>query len=276
MRNLWLFFIKYYAFFLFLLLEAIAFSMVIRNHDYQRSTVVNSSRKVAGNFYAGLDRVTDYIALSRVNDSLIRENTRLKNMLRSAYYNLTPDTGRHADSVYLHQYRYLYAKVINNSTLRRSNYLTLDRGSLHGIRKNMGVICQNGIVGIVKDVSSHYSTVISLLHKDARISAQIKSTRDFGSLVWNGFNPQIATLTDIPSHVKLKKGDLVTTTGFSSIFPEGIPIGTIENFEIREGDNFYRIDVRLSTEFSRLSYVYVITNILAPEQNALEQNLKYD
>lgn len=276
MRNLWLFFIKYYASFLFIALEAIAFSMVISNHDYQRSTVVNSSRRIAGSFYEGLNRVTDYISLSRVNDSLIMENTRLKNYLRSSFYNLTPHSAMVKDSVYMHQYQYTYAKVINNSTLHRNNYLTLDRGSMHGIRKNMGVISPNGIVGIVKDVSKHYCTVISLLHKDSRISAEIKSTRDFGSLVWNGFNPRIATLTDIPSHVRLKKGDIVTTTSFSKIFPEGIMIGTVEDFEIKEGDNFYKVDVRLSTEFSRLNYVYVITNILALEQTILEQNLKYD
>lgn len=273
MRNLWLFLVNYYAFFLFIFLETIAISLVISNNDYQRSTVLNSANTFSGNLYTMISNATGYLSLGRVNDSLVVENIRLRNELRSAFYNNTPDTLKRVDSNLMRQYTFIAAQVVNNSVVRRSNYLTLNRGLIHGIRKNMGVICDQGIVGIVRDVSTHFCTVISVLHKDTRISAKIDSTGDFGSLAWNGMNPRIATLSDIPTHVQFKKGAKIVTTSFSSIFPQGVAVGIIKDFGIKEGDNFYSIDVELSTDFSKLSYVYIIANSMSIEQSLLEQKL---
>ena len=161
--------------------------------------------------------------------------------------------------------------TINNTILKRNNYLTLNRGRIHGIRKNMGVICGDGIVGIVKDVSDHYCSVISFLHKDARISAQLNSSKDFGSLVWDGLNPKIASLRDIPTHVKVKIGDSITTTGFSSIFPENVMVGKVNSVSQKNGDNFFEVSINLSTNFSTLRYVYVVSDILADEKVKIEK-----
>jgi rod shape-determining protein MreC len=282
MRNLWLFLIKNYAFFLFLGLEITSITLLINGNNFQRSSFINSANNVAGNWYNSVNEINDYLALSIVNDSLATENARLKNELKSTFYASKVDSGNitdtltNNDTLTLKQYKYIIAKVINNSIIKRNNYLTLNRGSLHGIEKNMGVICSNGIVGIIKEVSPHFCTVISLLHKDIKISAQTVSTHDFGSLVWDGSSPRTAQLIDIPNHATIKKKDRVVTTSFSSIFPEGIMIGIVDNASIKTGDNFYSIDVELSTPFEHLEYVYVIDNRMANEQLQLEEDLKYD
>lgn len=270
MRNLWIFFLRYYAIFLFIFLEVIAFTLIINNNSYQSATYFNSANIVAGEIYTTIANVKSYVHLQSVNDSLALENARLKNQLLSERYSNKVIKGAVSDTSGIQRYRYLEAKVVNNTINKRNNYLTLDKGYMHGVRKNMGVICGDGIVGIVKDVSEHFSTVISFLHKDSKISAQLNSTKDFGSLVWEGLNPREALLKDIPTHVKIKAGDSVTTTGYSSIFPEGILIGKVKDAEQKSGDNFHNIEVNLSTNFSTLRYVYVVTDILAVEKLKLE------
>jgi rod shape-determining protein MreC len=179
------------------------------------------------------------------------------------------------DTIRKQQYTFLTARVVNNSINRRNNYLTLNKGSLQGVQAEMGVICPDGIVGIVKDVSEHFSSVISVLHKDSRISTKIKKNGYIGSLMWEGYNAGYAILKDIPKHVKLAVGDTLVTSQFSAIFPEGIMVGVIDKFDSKPGD-FYLIDVKLSTDFDNLSYVYLVTNVLKEEQKKLEEPLAHD
>ena len=271
MRNLGIFFIRYYSFFLFLFLEVIAFSMLFNSNNYQSASFFNSSNKISGKIFSISSNVESFINLSIVNDSLSIENARLKNQVLSERYSNKINTGVYTDtSMSFQQYTYIQAKVINNTILKRNNYLTLNRGRIHGIRQNMGVICGVGIVGIVKDVSDHYCSVISFLHKDSRISAQLNSSKDFGSLVWDGLNPKIASLRDIPTHVKVKIGDSITTTGFSSIFPENVMVGKVNSVSQKNGDNFFEVSINLSTNFSTLRYVYVVSDILADEKVKIE------
>lgn len=271
MRNLGIFFLRYYSFFLFLFLEVIAFSMLFNSNGYQSASFFNSANKISGKIFTVSSNIQSFVNLSIVNDSLSIENARLKNQVLSERYSNKINTGVYTDtSMSFQQYTYIQAKVINNTILKRNNYLTLNRGRIHGIRKNMGVICGDGIVGIVKDVSDHYCSVISFLHKDTRISAQLNSTKDFGSLVWEGLNPKIGNLRDIPTHVKIKVGDSVTTTGFSSIFPENVMVGKVKSVNQKNGDNFFDVAVTLSTNFSTLRYVYVVSDILADEKIKIE------
>ena len=271
MRNLGIFFIRYYSFFLFLFLEVIAFSMLFNSNNYQSASFFNSSNKISGKIFSISSNVESFINLSIVNDSLSIENARLKNQVLTERYSNKINTGVYTDtSMSFQQYTYIQAKVINNTILKRNNYLTLNRGRIHGIRKNMGVICGDGIVGIVKDVSDHYCSVISFLHKDSRISAQLNASKDFGSLVWDGLNPKTGSLKDIPTHVKVKIGDSITTTGFSSIFPENVMVGKVNSVSQKNGDNFFEVTINLSTNFSTLRYVYVVSDILADEKVKIE------
>jgi rod shape-determining protein MreC len=174
------------------------------------------------------------------------------------------------DTLRKQQYTYITARVINNSVNRRNNYLTLDKGSLQGIEKDMGVISSSGVVGIVKDVSKHYCTVMSVLHKNTRISARFNHNNYFGSPVWDGNDSREATLLDIAKHVKFSVGDTLVTTVFSSIFPEGVMVGVVKESNIKKGDNFYKITVNLSANFLNLSHVYIVNNLLKKEQQELE------
>ncbi len=276
MRNLFLFLWKYNFFIFFLLLETFCGYLVIRNNNFQRASLINSTNSVAANVNSVVSSVTEYINLRTTNDALSRENAALKGLLPDVFY--IDSALKHVvnDTVLKRQYVYMTAKVINNSVNRRNNYLTLNRGSLQGVKPEMGVICSDGIVGIVKDVSENYSSVLSFLHKDVKISGRITGTDYFGSMTWPGYEQTHGKLNDIAKHVKVSKGDTIVTTSYSGIFPEDIMIGTVDEVVKGGGDNFQDITVKLSTPFGKLTYVYIVNNLMKDEQRALEEPLKND
>jgi rod shape-determining protein MreC len=276
MRNIFLFLWRSYFFILFLLLEVLSFYLIVQNNNFQRASFINSTNAVSAAIYSYVSSITEYVHLKPANELLAKENALLRAQTPNAFYNNIVLHRSVNDTLFKQQFTYITAKVINNSTGKRNNYLTLNRGQIHGIKPEMGVIASNGIVGIVKDVSPHYCSVLSLLHKDTKISAKIAHTNYFGSLVWEGGNPRFATLLDIPKHVDLKIGDRIITTSYSAIFPEGITIGTIAAFEVKPGANFYTIKIFLSTEFQNITHVYIVNNLMKEEQQKLEEAIKND
>jgi len=257
---------------LFLLLWTFCFYLIIRNNNFQQVSVFNSTNRVVASVLEAVNYVKEYINLKENNSSLAKENASLKSLLPDSFYDNTALRTAIRDTQYAQQYSYLTARVVNNSVSRRNNYITLDKGSNQGIQKDMGVISSSGVVGIVKDVSAHYCTVMSILHKNTKISTRFKNNNYFGSLVWDGDNSREATLLEIAKHVKFQKGDTLVTTVYSSIFPEGIIVGVVKESELKPGDNFYRITVDLSTNFSNLSHVYIVDNMFKKEQLELENN----
>ncbi len=274
MRNLIFFLYKYHAFFLFFVLEVIAFIIIYRFNTYQKASFLNYTNGVANNFYTGISNTKDYFYLRSVNDSLQMENARLRNQLLTSYYQNNVSLTNINDTVYKQQYTYLAARVVNNSVTKRNNYITLNRGSLHGIEPEMGVISENGVVGIVMTVSEHYCTVLSVLNSNCKLSAKIKKNGAFGSLVWDGVDPRQAKLLDVNKHVPVAVGDLVITSNFSPIFPEGLPIGKIKMHSLDAGDNFHNMKVELFTDFSTVSTVYIIKNLFKGEQELIEETLQ--
>lgn len=270
MRNLFILLWRNNFTLLFLLLWVFCFYLIIKNNNFQQVSVFNSTNRAVATVMEGVNYVKEYINLRENNANLAKENANLKTLMPESFYEIPALKQVVSDSLRKQQYSYINARVVNNSVNRRNNYLTLDRGSIHGITKDMGVISSTGVVGIVKDVSPHYCTVMSVLHKNTRISTRFKSNNYFGSLIWEGENSREATLTDIAKHVKFKEGDTLVTTMYSSIFPEGIMVGTVKNSDIKKGENFYRINVALSTNFSNLSHVYIVVNLLKEEQLRLE------
>jgi rod shape-determining protein MreC len=258
------------VFFLFFSLEVFAFVVIFRFNNYQKASFVNYTVGVTSSFYTAVSNTQEYFNLRHVNDSLQIENARLRSQLLTSYYknNFTPTQIN--DTVYKQQYEYIPAQVVSNSVTKRNNYITLNRGSLHGIAPEMGVISDNGIVGIVMSVSPHYCTVLSLLNNNCKISAKIEKNGAFGSLVWEGDDPKYAALRDVNKHVPLMTNDQIITSNFSTIFPEGIPIGKIYAHSLDAGDNFHTIKVELNTDFATVSTVYVIRNLLKQEQQTLE------
>ncbi|GGC29038.1 rod shape-determining protein MreC [Parapedobacter defluvii] len=270
MKNLWLILTKYNAFFFFVVFFVFAYYLVVQNNTFQRASAVNSSNELVGAAYAKINGWKSYLHLSEDNALLAEENARLKEQLQRLMAPDSLEQGTVVDSSEKVQYHYIVAKVTNNSIHQKNNYITLDKGRIHGIKKGMGVISASGIVGIVLNVSDHFSTVQSLLHSETRVSAALEDSKAFGSLTWgDSYDAQVGTLKDIPNHVKVRKGEAVFTSGFS-LFPPGIPIGRVIQTGVSGGDSFLDIKIELSTQFHNLQHVYVVDDILAAERTELE------
>ena len=267
MRNLWNFVLKYNAFFLFAVFEIWSLVILVNNNSFQKTTYLSSTNKVIGTIYQRVYSVESYLSLADVNDSLLIENSRLRNKLKTSYDNTTPEKNAITDSVYKQQYSYIGAKVINNSVLSRNNYLTINRGSKDGITKDMGVICSAGVVGIVIDVTEHLALVQSVLHKNTIISCVLTKSKEVCSFKWgDNLDPSKGVLFDVTNTTVPKAGEDIITSGYSSYFPKGIPVGKISKLNGKNGNP----EVSLAVDYSKIDYVYVITNILASEQNQLE------
>lgn len=271
MQNLLRFLLKYHFTLLFVLLEALAFLLLLQNNNYQNTRFVEFTRNVKGSFYEQTMQVKKYLSLQEKNQQLIEENEKLRNYIAANLQSENDTFRTKADTTPEQQYSYLSARVINNSVNKQHNYMTLDRGREDGVTPEMGVISAEGIVGVIRGVSDHFSTAISLLNSELKVSAKLSDSGYFGPLNWSGGDYRYAKLGDIPLHASLSSGDTVLTSGYSAIFPEGILIGHVDTFQ-EKGGRFYEVDVKLSTDFKSLSNVYVVKNLLKEEQDQLENN----
>ena len=279
------FFLRYGTILLFLVLESYALYMVARYNKKQNEIYQSSANLVVGVIYDNFSTVRKYFSMQAVADSLAKENADLKTRLEASKYiavqqrgtvrfpldtsTIRPDTSQKKDVE--QQFTYIAAEVIKNSIVQDENYLTINRGSNQGIRAGMGVISPDGVVGIVRNVTPHFSQVMSVLNKRMSLSAMIKRNRYFGSLKWNGGNPKIVTLESVPKHAEVAKGDTIITSGFSEMFPGEIQIGKVVDFSIKNGTNFYSIDVELWTDMSNIRYVYVVDNLLIEDLKKLSK-----
>lgn len=270
MRNLFNFLVRYYFIFLFLLLETLSVILVARTHQHQRAYFLHSGNLISGFFYQKANNISSYFSLKQVNQQLAEENARLMELSANAHLEKDTLIYSYQDTLYMQRFTYLNARVINNSVTRRSNYLTLNKGSKDGIGKDMGVITPNGVVGIVNNVSENFSTVISMLHEDMQISVKLKKNDHIGTMTWEGGDYRRTTLSYIPGHVELEIGDTIVTSGYSVMFPQGILIGTISDFRMRRGDTFFTADIALSLDYNKLSYVFVVNDLMGQELEALE------
>ncbi len=278
MRNLWIFINRYNAFFFFIIFFAIGVILAVKNNSYQRSVTVNSTNEIVGNVYQNLNVWRKYLNLGSVNDSLAAENAKLRTEILSLQHIDSTKQVTVTDTANIPQYTYLSARVIKNSITLRNNVITINKGSADGIAPYMPVISPGkGVVGLVMDVSEHLATVRSLLHKDTKISVNIKKSDALGSLVWGVGNADItrAFVKEVPNHFKVNVKDTIVTSGFSS-FPPGIPVGSVTNSSVSTGDNFMSIEIKLFNDFSTLQYVYVILDKYAPEQKELEAKLPHE
>lgn len=277
MRNLLIFISKYNAFFLFVIFEIAAIIIYINYNSFQKATFINSTNNVTGNLYARIDEFKGYLTLREVNDSLAKENARLRNQLKASFYVDTVAKGIVTDTVYKQQYEYITAKVINNSVNRPSNTITINAGSDAGIKKGMGVINDKGVVGKVLQVSPHFSVIQSLLHSETVISAMLANSRQIGSFSWGaGLNPHMGLLFDITNDASPKVGEQVVTSD-RSLYPTGIAIGKLLNLRAKNArGSFLSMDVALAVDFTKLEYVYVVINEFATEQTELEAAVKKD
>lgn len=270
MRNLLIFLTRYNAFFFFLIFEVASLVIYIKYNAFQKATFINSANTVTGNIYARVNGVYDYLALRDVNDSLARENAKLRSQLKSSFYIDTVAKHKINDTVFKQQYEYIAAKVINNSTDRPYNYITINRGSRDGITVGLGVICSAGIVGKVINVSPHMAIIQSMLNRYSRFSVMLAQNREIGSVEWgDDFDTRRGLLVDVSTNAQPKLGENVITSGYS-LFPQGIMVGKVSNLHPKAGGISLSMEIRFSVDYTKLEYVNVVVNKLQVEQDNLE------
>lgn len=265
MLNLLNFFIRYGAWFLFVFYAAISCFLLFQRNPFQHHVYLTSANAVVSGVYDVAANVTGYINLRDINADLQRRTADLESEVialrehnRALRQQLLQDSLRTTDS--LGRFRFILATVVNNSVVNPYNYITVNKGRLDSIQPEMGVMDQNGVVGVVNTVSDHHARIISLLNPDFRLSCKLRGNDAFGSLVWDGKSPYEAILEELPKQVRFHKGDTIITSGYSAVFPEGIPVGTIIGSTRGEDDNFNTLRIKLLTDFSTLSTVKVISN----------------
>ncbi len=300
MRNFIQVLIRYHAFFLFLALEIVCLIFYFRSAEYPNASVVYSANRLVGKAYSRYASVIEYSRLDDRNDSLLSENARLREQLANARMMDSVHERCVDDSMYRQLYTYIPVRVIRNSINARNNYLTLDRGRLEGIKPDMGVISDDGIIGKVVAVSDHFSVVMSVLHGKFSSSAALRPTGALqmarrsaatdtgavadippipsisGRLLWDGKHSRIVQLIDIPGHVQPSAGDPVFTTGYGTLYPEGIPVGIVKDVRQAPGSYFLEIDVALGPDFSALRNAYVVNYLQKEEREVLENATTQD
>ena len=274
MQNLIQLLVRYNAILLFLFLQGICFTLIIKFNKEQGAIYTATTNAFSGWLYNARDEVTKHFSFERENNKLAEDNAKLFSQLEASQFNSIIESDTASNPDYEQQYLYTSAHVINNSTNKPNNYLTINRGRLHKIKKHNGVIGGKGIVGIVLGVSDRYATIMSLLHQQTKISVKIKSKGYFGSMVWKGNDSSFMSVEAIPKHALVMKGDTVITSGYSSIFPGGAMVGIVDSVEAISGSSFHKIDVKLSEDMNKVEHVYVISNLFQEEQNSLEGELE--
>jgi len=270
MQQIFNFVIKNKTFLLFLLLLGIALSLTIQSHSYHRSKFINSANGLTGGVYSLSNSFDQYFDLKDENKLLSEENKRLREQLLNSSQNLDSS---YIDTKYSEtKYRVTIANVYKNSYSLTNNILTINKGKNDSIKQDFGVITSKGIVGIIDNTSNNYATVLSILSKTSRINAKLKSTRHIGSLKWNTDNPEFVQLEDVSKFAPVKVGDTIETGGESSIFPQGIGIGTIASFEIDITGDTYNIEVKLFNDMTNIGTVYILENLDSSEIKALQDS----
>lgn len=257
MRNLLAFLSRYQFFILFVIFLSISSLLIYQNNYYQRSRVIGTTSRITGRLNLIYSNISGYFDLKKTNEQLAAENARLRALLDLRTKTI-PDSlvnleGNLAIS-------YIGARVISNSVQFRNNFFMIDKGWRAGIRKDMGVVTDKGVVGLIIDVTENYSSGISMLHKDSKVSGRIKKNDQLVNISWDGVNYRLGSIAHIPAHISLVPGDTILTSGNSKIFPEGIMIGTIEHIDDEMENMFKKGKVRFSIDYNRLTHVYVVDN----------------
>ena len=244
---------------MYIILMGVALGLTFKAHTYHNSQVVSSANLVTGTVLQGSANINQYFNLKTQNQILVEENEILRNKLLNS--TLESDTTiAKLDFIRDTLYRIQKAKVVSNHYDKLDNFLLIGGGVNDSIKQDLGVISSHGIVGIVQSTSSNFSRVISILNTNTSINAKLKTTSHFGTLTWDGQDPGVMRLVDVPRSAPVQKGDTISTGGRSLVFPEDVPIGIVEDFNLDENVGYYRISVRLFNDMTNLEHVYVIEN----------------
>ena len=254
--------VRYSNFLVFIALEVAAFMLLSWNNVYPRSSIMSTANDVVAWQHEQISEVKAYFSLRTQNEQLAAENAALRNQISSM------ESAKTGDSIL-----YIPAKVVQMTTDQLHNYLTINRGSKDGIQRSQGVRNEDGVVGIVRTVGTNYSVVLPLINTHTNLSCRFAKNDYIGTLQWDGKDCRFGQLTDVAAHMVVNVGDTIITSGLSPVFPEGIPVGIVENSVLKEGDSYYTIRVRLNTNFKRIKYVEVVQNAAQQEMEDLQNGL---
>jgi rod shape-determining protein MreC len=276
MKNIFVFIRRYFNFLFFVVLQILSIVLLVQYNETHQAAYAGIANEVTGSINGQYNKIQNYFHLKENNRLLLEENTRLKNLLKINFED--PDSARLVvmDSLIRdtlgHQRKYLWlpAKVINNTVAEQMNYVTLHRGANQGVKKDMAVVSTKGIVGTVIDVSENYSRVMSLLHRNSKVSSMLKNSKMIGSVEWDGKDPHYITLRNIPKSTPVAKGDSVVTSSYSANFPSDLLIGTVDEIAKDPISNFFIIRLKTATNFYSLEYVNLVENVQWDEQRRLE------
>lgn len=271
MRDLFRFLYRIRDTLLFLGLMGVAMVLLHQGNAYHRSRAFTTSNAMVGTLYGWRTSITDYANLKEVNRRLAEENASWRARHESAYTPVEDLFVRINDTIYRQEYSYLQAKVVNSTWHKQRNFLTLDKGATSGVQAEMGVIGPDGIVGVVREASPHFASVISILSPNIRTSVRIRRTGHFGLLYWDTRDPRTASVIDIPKHARIVVGDTVETRGGDGTFPVGVPVGIIEDIVSEPGTSYQQITLRLAEDLTRSGFVYVVKDLQRAERDTLQK-----
>jgi len=271
MNNLLAFLAKHNHWLLFVVLEVMSLALLFQFNSYQGSVWFTSANVVTGKFYEINSSVESFISMGKLNEQLTMRNVYLERQVKHLSEMLERGNSdstllRSTQVQLLSQYKLIPAKVVSNSINKLDNLITIDKGSLDGIRPDMGVVSGNGIVGIVYLVSPHYSMIIPVLNSHSNISVMIENRGYFGVLHWEGGDSKMAYVDDIPRHARFNGGDNIVTSGYSALFPPGILVGKVHRTYNSPDGMSYRLRINLATDFSNLRDVCVINDAKLQER----------
>ncbi len=275
MRNLINFLLRFSSWIIFIIYVVISCVLLFQNNPYQHHIYLTSAGKLSSTLYEWRNGFTSYFHLKDINEDLVKHNASLELeviSLRNKVRQLQQE--QYADTMHVipsfSQYEFIIAHVINNSITQSHNFITIDKGLADGVQTEMGVLDHNGVVGIVNIAGENNSRIISILNPDLRLSCKIKGSDNFGSLVWDGESHEKAILEELPRHAVVNTGDTIVTSGYSSVFPEGIPVGTVISREDEDDDNFFALKIKLLADFARLGTIKIVKNNMKDEIKSIE------
>ncbi len=275
MENLIRFLTKNSPWFTWLFLAIVSIVLLCQTNPYHRSVWFSSANFITANIFDIQSNVTGYFGLRQTNDEILERTGQLEaeNQALRLQLQQYQDLVQYSQDSANYKYRYVIAHVVGNSINQAENYITIDKGSADGIHQDLGVADQNGVVGIVANVSEHYSLVLSVLNPKLRLSVMLQGSEAFGSLVWDGKDSRYANLEDLPRNVDYNNGDTIVTTGYTSSFPKNIPVGrVVDTFD--GGGSFLTLQIELFPNFNRLNSVHVIYNDEQSERDQLQQTVE--
>ena len=281
MNELVAFFLRHSKWFVFTFLVVISCMLLFRDDPYRQHIYLTSAGRLATTAYKSANNVTSYFNLHSINEDLNRRNAELQSEISRLQerIELLSEQG-YTDTLALDSgvmpFEFIVAHVINNSVSHPYNYITINKGSRDGIRPELGVVDHNGVVGIVSNVGQNSARVISLLNPHFRLSCKLKRTDYFGSLVWDGNSPEEAMLEELPRHTVFQAGDTIVTSGYSAVFPAGLPVGIVIDDNTDHNQNFFKLRVKLLTDFTTLGNVQVVVNNQADELKSLRAGEEND